>query len=48
MKKILAALIAFGRNVVRPRDAGFHNDSLRANQGQNGSAPFSFWRALVS
>jgi hypothetical protein len=46
MKKIWAFLFVIGR-LGRGR-TGFHDDSLRANQGQNRGQTFSFWRALVS
>jgi hypothetical protein len=47
MKKFLAFLAGFGlKNLYRARHS-FHDDSLRANQGDRAPG-FSFWRALVS
>ncbi len=46
MKKALAFLLAFARDRVRPET--YHDDTLRANQGQDRGQTFSFWRALVS
>jgi hypothetical protein len=46
MKKIWAFLFVIGR-LGSARTAS-HDDSLRANQGQNRGQTFSFWRALVS
>jgi hypothetical protein len=48
VKKILAFLMDFGRNRTWLQEPAFHDDSLRANQGQNTAPAFSFWRALVS
>jgi hypothetical protein len=48
MKKILAALLGFGRNRVGRNPNAFHDDTLRANQFVNPAHKFSFWRALVS
>jgi hypothetical protein len=48
MKKVLAFLLDFGRNWIRPPKEAFHDETLRANQGQDSSQTFSFWRALVS
>lgn len=47
MKRILAFLAALGHNKLRPAYRTFHDDTLRANQGDR-SPSFSFWRALVS
>jgi hypothetical protein len=47
MKKVLAFLFDVGRNRLRPERRTFHDDSLRANQGDRGPT-FSYWRALVS
>lgn len=47
MKKVLAFLLWFDRNRIWPQDS-FHDDTLRANQGQDRGQSFSFWRALVS
>ena len=44
MKKILTLLLDFGRARF---GSSFHDDSLRANQGER-SPGFSYWRALVS
>jgi hypothetical protein len=47
MKKVLAFLVGIlGR--ARLATEATHDDSLRANQGQDSSRTFSFWRALVS
>lgn len=48
MKKILSVLLGFARNRIRHSNDAFHDDKLRANQGQDSSQTFSFWRALVS
>jgi hypothetical protein len=48
MKKVLAFLLVFGRDRARPVKEAFHDDTLRANQGQDRGQAFSFWRALVS
>ena len=45
MKRILAFLQGVGLT-LRPIGT-YHDDSLRANQGDR-STSFSFWRALVS
>jgi hypothetical protein len=47
MKKFLTFLIGFGSRALRPAPAAYHDDSLRANQGDR-TPSFSFWRALVS
>jgi len=47
MKRFLAFLFDIGRNALRPAHRDFHDDSLRANQGDR-TPTFSFWRALVS
>ena len=47
MKKILAFLLDFGRNSIGRANGSFHDDTLRANQGDP-KPTFSFWRALVS
>lgn len=47
MKKLLAVLLEFGRRTC-PAKEPFHDDTLRANQGQDRVQTFSFWRALVS
>ena len=46
MKKILAFLFHLARR--RHSNDIFHDDNLRANQGQESEQTFSFWRALVS
>ena len=48
MKKVLAFLLDFGRNRIGHAENLFHDDRLRANQGQDSNQTFSFWRALVS
>lgn len=48
MKHILALLLAFGRDRIAVKTRSFHDDTLRANQGQDRGQSFSFWRALVS
>jgi hypothetical protein len=45
MRGFLAFLLGIGRNA--PAYPAFHDDSLRANQGDRDPS-FSFWRALVS
>ena len=47
MKAILAFLAGFGLTKLRFARPAFHDDTLRANQGDRGR-PFSYWRALVS
>jgi hypothetical protein len=47
MKEFLAFLAGFGRNKLGFAQAAFHDDTLRANQGDRAPG-FSFWRALVS
>ncbi|MGA8099656.1 MAG: hypothetical protein WB810_13465 [Candidatus Cybelea sp.] len=47
MKKVLAFLVGILGRGRLAREA-IHDDSLRANQGQDSSRTFSFWRALVS
>jgi hypothetical protein len=47
MKGFLAFLIGLGSRALRPASPAFHDDSLRANQGDR-TPSFSFWRALVS
>ncbi len=47
MKRFLAFLFGIGRNALRRAYLDFHDDSLRANQGDR-APTFSFWRALVS
>lgn len=47
MKAFLAFLLGIGRNALRPAYPVYHDDSLRANQGDRNPG-FSFWRALVS
>jgi hypothetical protein len=47
MKRLLALLLDFGRTKFRPASS-FHDDTLRANQGDSRAPTFSFWRALVS
>lgn len=46
MKKIWSFLFAIGR--LGCGRTALHDDSLRANQGQDRGPTFSFWRALVS
>jgi hypothetical protein len=46
MKGLLAFLLDFGRTAFRPHT--FHDDTLRANQGDARAQTFSYWRALVS
>ncbi len=46
MKKILVFLFDLARR-LHSNDT-FHDDTLRANQGQESAQTFSFWRALVS
>jgi hypothetical protein len=46
MKKVLALLLRLAGPRIGAGES-FHNDRLRANQGQR-NQPFSFWRALVS
>ena len=46
MKKILEFLVDLARS--RHSNDTFHDDTLRANQGQDSRQTFSFWRALVS
>jgi len=48
MKNILLVLLEAGHKVFRPANAIVHDDTLRANQGQDRGPAFSFWRALVS
>ncbi len=48
MKKILVFLLGIGHTIFRPANAVDHDDTLRANQGQDRNQTFSFWRALVS
>ena len=48
MKQILAFLFDMVRKNVSPANDAVHDDSLRANQGQERGQSFSFWRALVS
>lgn len=48
MKSILAFLRDIGQRTVLPPTNPDHDDSLRANQGQDRTQSFSFWRALVS
>jgi hypothetical protein len=48
MKKVLASLLAFVLGRGWAAKQAFHDDSLRANQGQDSGRTFSFWRALVS
>jgi hypothetical protein len=48
MKKFLAFLLGFARNRDSFAKQRFHDDSLRANQGQGSRQTFSFWRSLVS
>jgi hypothetical protein len=48
MKRVLAFLLGIGRKIVLAADETVHDDSLRANQGQDRAQSFSFWRALVS
>ncbi|MFY9664286.1 MAG: hypothetical protein WAK19_07510 [Candidatus Cybelea sp.] len=47
MKKVLAFLVGILGRGRLAREA-IHDDSLRANQGQDSGQTFSFWRALVS
>ncbi len=47
MKGFLAFLAGFGFNNRRLARQSFHDDTLRANQGDR-APTFSFWRALVS
>ena len=47
MKGLLAILAAFGRNKFGLGRTAFHDDTLRANQGDRAPS-FSYWRALVS
>jgi hypothetical protein len=46
MKEFLAFLAGFGRNRFGLAQTPFHDDTLRANQGDRAPG-FSFWRALV-
>lgn len=48
MKGFLAFLLGIGQKLVLPARNAAHDDSLRANQGQDRTQSFSFWRALVS
>ncbi len=48
MKTILAFLLGLGQKIVPAAGDDVHDDSLRANQGQDRTQSFSFWRALVS
>jgi hypothetical protein len=47
MKRVLAFLADFGRNKLHFGQHMFHDDTIRANQGDR-AAGFSYWRALVS
>jgi len=47
MKRVLAFLAKFGRIRFHRAQNVFHDDTLRANQGDR-SPSFSYWRALVS
>ena len=47
MKGVLAFLAGFGRNKLHFTQRAFHDDKIRANQGDRAPS-FSFWRALVS
>lgn len=47
MKFFLSFLAGFGRNRLNFARTAFHDDTLRANQGDR-TPGFSFWRALVS
>jgi hypothetical protein len=48
MKGVLAFLLDFVRITLRSTKNGYHDDTLRANQGDTSRPAFSFWRALVS
>jgi hypothetical protein len=48
MKTFFAFLLDLGRNRICPVRDTFHDDTLRANQGDRSGPTFSFWRALVS
>jgi hypothetical protein len=48
MREVLAFLLGFFRNALRSTKNGYHDDTLRANQGDTSRPAFSFWRALVS
>lgn len=47
MKRFLAFLSGLGFDRLRFAQHKFHDDTLRANQGDRAPG-FSFWRALVS
>ena len=47
MYRFLAFLAEFGRKNLGFTQDAFHDDTLRANQGDRASN-FSFWRSLVS
>ncbi len=48
MKKVLTFLLDFARAKMRERATAYHDDSLRANQPNEATQTFSYWRALVS
>jgi hypothetical protein len=47
MKRLLAFLSGFGLNKLRLAQHKFHDDTIRANQGDRAPG-FSYWRSLVS
>lgn len=47
MKNVLKFLRGLAHRIVMGRSEPYHNDALRANQGDPNPG-FSFWRALVS
>jgi hypothetical protein len=48
MKKLLAFLLDFARTRTGRNADPFHDDTLRANQPDDRTRSFSYWRALVS
>jgi len=48
MKWILAYLLDLARRAIARRNNPVHNDALRANQFNNPTSTFGYWRSLVS
>jgi hypothetical protein len=47
MKRVLASLLDFISDRIGRENTAFHDDTLRANQGNKPANNFSYWRSLV-